>query len=813
MNSLLVYCKLIKILRDNLTQSGWEIPLSDDLADLAAQFLENDQENEEEDILSSDIPMSDDFPSDSGRKFIETRLRQDIIIDTWPDQIAGRPINDFQAQDFGYQNYQQSVHGQNQNIYAPFKSHLDWEIARWAKLRGPSSTALTELLSIQGIQEALGLSYKNSRELNKIVDSQLPTVRPRFTRKEIILGDVSHILYYRDVLTCIQALFGAPEFAQYLVFVPERHYTDNDRNNRLYHDMHTGKWWCQTQELIEKEKPGATIIPIILSSDKTQITQFEGKSAYPVYMTIGNLPKEICKKPSWNGQILLAYLPIANLEHVANQAGKRRMTTNLFHACMRIILEPLEQSGLDGISMTSGDGVTRRCHPSVAAYCCDYMEQIVVTGCKMGECPMGDIAKEDLGNFDAECTPRNLAQVQEALDTYDTNPDDFISACKEAGIKPIVRPFWLRLPYYNIFRIITPDILHQLYHGLIKHLVTWIKAAYSLAELDARCRRLPPNHHVRHFLKGITCLSHLTGKEHNDIARILLGLIIDIPLPDGRSSALLVQAVRAMLDFIYLAQYPVHSTETLNLLKEALSRFHQTKHIFEELEIRDSWEIPKLHYAMHYVLLIKWLGTLDNFDTQYTERLHIDFAKDAYEATNHKDEFAQMTIWLECKEKIIKHELFIKWRKTGKPIEDLIHKTLTYPTHHIQMTKHPTHKHVLFEEIIQEYHAPFIKDALARYIVHFHNPDLSWRQVERKAMDYILPLNGLAIYHCIKLWLGDMQSYRLSSDETDVIHAQPARQDRYGKPVAARFDIALITDEEGENIGIQGKNLSDEPSN
>jgi len=38
------------------------------------------------------------------------------------------------------------------NAYAPFSSKLDWEIAHWAKMRGPGSNALTELLRIEGVR-------------------------------------------------------------------------------------------------------------------------------------------------------------------------------------------------------------------------------------------------------------------------------------------------------------------------------------------------------------------------------------------------------------------------------------------------------------------------------------------------------------------------------------------------------------------------------------------------------------------------------------------------------------------------------------
>jgi hypothetical protein len=44
--------------------------------------------------------------------------------------------------------------------------------------------------------------------------------------------------------------------------------------------------------------------------------------------------------------------------------------------------------------------------------------------------------------------------------------------------------------------------------------------------------------------------------------------------------------------------------------------------------------------------------TIDNYNTEQTEHLHIDFMKDAYHATNCKNEYMQMTAWLECHEKV-----------------------------------------------------------------------------------------------------------------------------------------------------------------
>ncbi|KAH9035982.1 hypothetical protein EDB83DRAFT_2178445, partial [Lactarius deliciosus] len=49
----------------------------------------------------------------------------------------------------------------------------------------------------------------------------------------------------------------------------------------------------------------------------------------------------------------------------------------------------------------------------------------------------------------------------------------FHAACHEVGLKPIFHPFWESLPLVNIFVSITPDILHQMLQGVMKHLITW----------------------------------------------------------------------------------------------------------------------------------------------------------------------------------------------------------------------------------------------------------------------------------------------------------------------------------------------------
>jgi hypothetical protein len=142
-------------------------------------------------------------------------------------------------------------------------------------------------------------------------------------------------------------------------------------------------------------------------------------------------------------------------------------------------------------------------------------------------------------------------------------------------------------------------------------------------------------------------LSNLTGQEHKDISCIILGLVVDLPLPENRSTARLIRAVQVLLDFFYLSQYSVHSMESLDALEVPLHRFHEDKDIFIELGIPQHFNLPKLHSLSHYQRSIMLFGAADNYNTEQSEWLHINFTKNAYQATNFKEELKQMVTWLE----------------------------------------------------------------------------------------------------------------------------------------------------------------------
>ena len=207
---------------------------------------------------------------------------------------------------------------------------------------------------------------------------------------------------------------------------------------------------------------------------------------------------------------------------------------------------------------------------------------------------------------------------------------------------------------------------------------------------------------------------------------------------------------------------------------------------------------------MHYVRFIKFKGSLDNFDTAYAERLHIDMAKNAYDATNHRNELPQMTRWLERHKKILHFSDYIAWRLDGSPSLTKF-MPISYPTSCIKMTKEPSRRNIYIEDIIDKYGAEYFEDALLRYVAQHNNPDATAAQIEEDALSMDLLTSGLPIYHKAKFWLGHSAVHPLSCNEYNVVHAVPNCQDTQGRTVAGHFDAVLISDGKSEEISIQGE--------
>ncbi len=140
---------------DSPVDAGWEPPRR-------GVTMEDVSETEEEDAEKADASGSTSNPgsasaagepSASPGDFATLAREAEVHVEHFPGN-AGTPIANLNASKNAFERYEEALPSndeQRPSSFAPFLSKLEWELAHWAKLDGPSASSFNRLLKINGV--------------------------------------------------------------------------------------------------------------------------------------------------------------------------------------------------------------------------------------------------------------------------------------------------------------------------------------------------------------------------------------------------------------------------------------------------------------------------------------------------------------------------------------------------------------------------------------------------------------------------------------------------------------------------------------
>jgi hypothetical protein len=119
--------------------------------------------------LDSTTPSPEQIPSADVEAEVESRLEtppnpveagsadthRQVVVEHFTYGAPGAPINDMQ----GHSTFESGDAALGESVWAPFRSECDWRFAHWAKMNGPSSSALMDLLAIPNVRPPFFFLY------------------------------------------------------------------------------------------------------------------------------------------------------------------------------------------------------------------------------------------------------------------------------------------------------------------------------------------------------------------------------------------------------------------------------------------------------------------------------------------------------------------------------------------------------------------------------------------------------------------------------------------------------------------------------
>ncbi|KAF3936016.1 hypothetical protein ABW19_dt0202204 [Dactylella cylindrospora] len=497
----------------------------------------------------------------------------------YPD--AGRPVQDDP-------DYAQLL----QQPYFPFENIKEYNLARWFIYNKVTKGAIDEYFNTGLADPDIG-RYSSGHTLWELLKLMGHELNLDFTEKihDFHISGLSPSPFlYRDPLKCAAHILRQPAYAEHLVTAPTREY--NEDGERIYNEMHTADWWWETQETLPI---GATLIPLIFASDTTHLTGYSGdKKAWPVYMTVGNLPSTVRHRPSFHSWILLGLLPTPPKKSNIRSQDKLLITKDI-QELLYGLLKPLNDAQRppeQGTPLVFGDGKIRNCFFRVAGWIADHMEYVELFNIYTNSCPVCEVDGDRLGDYNDRAEPRDYHQYEDIkaklqIASTSGEREELIEEMRTRRFHGTNIAF-CQLLNVQPRLLAKPDLLHGVYLGTLRYVLIWttefMKKHKRLSRFDAAWVGLSPYPGFYGFRKPFTQITQWQGKELRMAGRILLGVsVVALSHPTHAERPLFNQAlqcIRGYLEFHLLAQYHSHTESTLRYLQYFWKQFHDHLDVF-----------------------------------------------------------------------------------------------------------------------------------------------------------------------------------------------------------------------------------------
>lgn len=395
------------------------------------------------------------------------------------------------------------------------------------------------------------------------------------------------------------------------------------------------------------------------------------RMAHPLLISLANISADFRMKSSNNTYMLLALLPVAKFldrdKKVRSVLGAR-----LAHACLDFVLRPLKIGAAIGIMMSDPLGCRRFCFTPLAAYMVDTEEAVMLAGVagKTSHLTVASYKKfGDAFRHEPRTASLTLAQREAIRTAVDPNIDlkAYAVEAMKFRLNGVDHLFWRDWPGAEPSTFFTPESLHHWHKQFWDHDCKWSIREVGPTEIDFRFSILPYRIGFRQFKEGISKLKQVTGREHRDVERYLVAVIA------GAVPREFLVAIRALMDFRYLAQAPTIDETTCQNIESALQEFHAHKAAILEAGARvgkankpiDNWWIPKLEMMQSVVSNIRANGAPYQWSADITEHAHITEIKRPAKSGNNQNYDSQICRALDCTDKIRRFDLATSIRAAG----------------------------------------------------------------------------------------------------------------------------------------------------